>query len=161
MESRILIVKRARNGKGLFVKKNFKSKQKIFEIKGKLVHESKLMDLDKKTRYNTFRFDGKFYLTPKGEFGDYLNHSCNPNCGIKKEGKKLFAIAIKNIKSGEEIVMDYSTIIADDDYWLMRCKCGYKKCRRKIGKFSKLSKNKKENYIKKRIVPKFILNTRK
>ena len=54
-----------------------------------------------------------------------MNHSCNPNTGIK--GKVRF-YAIKNIYKDEEITFDYSTSEVDI-YWSMRCKCGANNCR--------------------------------
>jgi hypothetical protein len=58
----------------------------------------------------------------------YLNHSCNPNSGIKG---KVTMVALKNIKEGEEITIDYSTI-EGDDMWEMKCHCGEKNCRKII-----------------------------
>ena len=71
----------------------------------------------------------------------YLNHSCNPNAGIR--GKIIIKdsdrsvkgeyeiVALKNIKEGEEITIDYS-IIEGDDLWEMECTCGEKNCRKII-----------------------------
>ncbi len=57
----------------------------------------------------------------------FLNHSCNPNVGAK--GVTL--IAIRDIKEGDEIAIDYSTI-EGDPRWEMVCKCGEKNCRKII-----------------------------
>jgi len=58
----------------------------------------------------------------------YINHSCNPNAGIK--GKKI-VIAIKDIKREEEISIDYAMCYCNPLY-LMRCNCRSKNCRKKI-----------------------------
>jgi uncharacterized protein len=58
----------------------------------------------------------------------YLNHSCNPNTGIKG---KVTMVALEDIKEGEEITIDYS-IIEGDDMWEMECQCGEKNCRKII-----------------------------
>ncbi len=55
----------------------------------------------------------------------FLNHSCDPNAGVKG---KINIVAIKEIKEGEEITMDYS-IIEGDDLWEMKCGCGAANCR--------------------------------
>jgi SET domain-containing protein len=47
--------------------------------------------------------DKNKYLGPSGDFDDLVNHSCNPNSGLKIKNKKAILIAIKNIKKGEEI----------------------------------------------------------
>ena len=78
------------------------------------------------------------YLTPVGGFsGDYLgqeweeadfiNHSCNPNCGIKGH---LQIVAMRDIESGEEITFDYAMTESSD--YSMDCKCGAKNCRKTI-----------------------------
>lgn len=70
----------------------------------------------------------------------YLNHSCNPNAGVRGQitiddnqtAKGQYEIvALKNIKEGEEITIDYS-IIEGDDLWEMECRCGAKNCRKVI-----------------------------
>lgn len=57
----------------------------------------------------------------------FLNHSCSPTAGIRG----LTLISIKDIKEGEEITIDYSTI-EGDRRWEMACSCGEKNCRKII-----------------------------
>ena len=40
----------------------------------------------------------------------FINHSCNPNTGIKG---KVTVVALRDIKEGEELTIDYSTIEGD------------------------------------------------
>ncbi len=54
----------------------------------------------------------------------HLNHSCNPNVGLR--GQITFA-AMRPIKSGEELTFDYAT--GDHDDWEMECRCGALQCR--------------------------------
>lgn len=149
-------VEKTRNGYGIFAKKDFSKGEEIFEINGKLMTLYEDEIIDKKIRDNAFRFSKDKYISPQGEIGDFLNHSCNPNSGIIKTGSKLFLIAVRNIKRGEEITMDYSTIIADDDIWEMNCNCGEKECRSTIKNFGALSKKLKEKYLNLGIVPDYI-----
>ena len=55
----------------------------------------------------------------------FLNHSCNPSVGIKGS---VSIVALRNLKEGEEITIDYSTI-EGDPRWEMKCMCGEKNCR--------------------------------
>lgn len=42
------------------------------------------------------------------EFGSKINHQCNCNCCLKKDLKgRLWCCALRDIKSGEELVADY------------------------------------------------------
>lgn len=54
----------------------------------------------------------------------HLNHSCEPNVGIKGQ---LSFFAMRNIADGEELAFDYAT--GDNDDWTMDCQCGTQSCR--------------------------------
>jgi uncharacterized protein len=64
----------------------------------------------------------------------YINHSCNPNLGIK--GQVSF-VALRNIKKDEHLTIDYS-ITECDKLWNFKiqtggnCLCGEKNCRKVI-----------------------------
>lgn len=73
----------------------------------------------------------------------YLNHSCNPNTGIKG---KVTMVALKDIKEGEEITIDYS-IIEGDDMWEMECNCGEKNCRKIIRSVQFLPEEQYKKYL--------------
>jgi len=61
------------------------------------------------------------------EAGDYLNHSCEPNCGING---KLKVVAMRDIKKGEEITFDYA--MSESSEFKMKCNCKSKNCRKVI-----------------------------
>lgn len=160
--SKKLTIRRARNGKGIFAAKSFKREETIETINGKLIRHEKAMKFwneDIKKAENLFRYCGTRYLSPEGELGDYSNHSCNPNAGVIKNKGKLFWIAIDEIKRGQEVLIDYSTIIGADDAWTMRCNCGEKKCRKIVKSVDKLPRKTFNRYLELGIIPKYILST--
>ena len=65
-------------------------------------------------------------------------------------------VAIKNIQKGEEITLDYSTTMDEDD-WELDCQCPSKNCRKKIRDFKYVPKEVQRRYIILGIVPKYIL----
>ena len=73
----------------------------------------------------------------------YLNHSCDPNSGVKG---RVTMYAIKDIAEGEEITIDYSTI-EGDDYWEMNCSCGSKNCRKVIRSIKYLPEQQFKKYL--------------
>jgi SET domain-containing protein len=150
-------VRKAKNGMGVFAANSFHKDEVIFEIKGTLISCDQDENLDERTRSNTFRFDENWYLSPTGEIGDFLNHSCEPNSAMVKKGDKLYIVAAKQIENGEEITIDYSTIIASDDDWIMKCNCGSRNCRGVIGQFQNLPEEKKQEYLLLKMVPEYIL----
>jgi hypothetical protein len=64
----------------------------------------------------------------------YINHSCEPNVAIL--GRKV--IATRDIREGDELVMDYSLTDADE-HWTIACNCKHASCRRDIGSIFSMS----------------------
>lgn len=56
----------------------------------------------------------------------YINHCCEPNCESDQKGNRIFIIAIKDIKKGDELTYDYNleTDPEDDDPLTCNCKAG-------------------------------------
>lgn len=151
-----LILGVSKQGKGVFTNKSFRKGDEIIKFKGKLFTYPQLPEPYDEVEDHYVQVDKDLYLGPSGELDDFINHSCNPNSGVKIEGKRIFLIAIKNFKKGEEIVWDYSTTMDEDD-WEMDCTCQSKNCRKKIRDFKYLPKKIQQKYIKLRIVPRYIL----
>lgn len=90
----------------------------------------------------------------------FLNHSCEPNAGIKGRST-LFALT--DIQSGEEITFDYSTTewtwkhFGKYCEWEMECQCGKQKCRTKIQQFPTLASDIVAYYQKLGALPNFLL----
>jgi hypothetical protein len=70
--------------------------------------------------------DGKTVIDGHGT-AMFLNHSCEPNCETEEIDGRVWIMAIRNIKAGEELVYDYFLYDGDDDE--ARCNCGSKNCR--------------------------------
>ena len=60
--------------------------------------------------------------------GDYVNHSCEPNAGLRGQ---IFLVAMRDIIQDEEITFDYAMALSDPDFRI-KCKCGKEKCRKII-----------------------------
>jgi SET domain-containing protein len=58
----------------------------------------------------------------------YINHSCNPNCGMKGNNGKV--LSMRDIKNDEELTIDYAMFMNDDSS--MQCSCKSDKCRKII-----------------------------
>lgn len=70
--------------------------------------------------------DTFFAATEESEMdeGDYLNHSCNPNLGIKDS---LKVVAMIDIEVGEELAFDYA--MSESSEFNMECRCDQPNCR--------------------------------
>ena len=64
------------NGKGLFANKNFRKGETVLEFKGKIVGWTRATNRSVQIGYH--KWIRPFQNNP----GYYLNHSCNPTCGI-------------------------------------------------------------------------------
>ena len=153
-----LIFGHSKNGKGVFANKNFKKGEEIIEFKGKL-----FSDEDFPKNYNDVddhyvQIDKKIYIGPSGDKDDFINHSCNPNSGLKINARKVILVAIRDIKKQEEITWDYSTTM-DEDEWELDCMCGSNNCRKKIKDFKYLPTPIQQKYIGLGIVPNYILES--
>ena len=150
------MVAESRNGQGVFATKIFQRGDVVFHVEGKILRWEKLLAIGGSVGDNAFRFGAETYLSPKGHVGDFLNHSCESNSGVKKIKRKLFIVAIEDIPKGTEILIDYSTILGNDDIWTMKCSCGSKKCRKIIKNFGSLPAELQEQYRSLGIVPAYI-----
>jgi len=56
----------------------------------------------------------------------YLNHSCEPNCEAERVGKRIWIIAQRNIRAGEELTFNYGYRL--EDYREHPCRCGATGC---------------------------------
>lgn len=75
--------------------------------------------------------------------GKYINHSCEPNAGIKNN---FNLVALEDIKLHDEIRFDYSTTM-DEDSYEMDCRCNKPTCRKKVTDFKYLHIDLQKKYI--------------
>ena len=121
-----------RKGRGLYAAVDIKEGKRILDYVGKIITKkqteesakfdnakpiylfnlNKRYDLDGDVTWNTARL---------------INHSCSNNCDYNGTGLKLWVIAIRDIKKGEELTCDYG-FGYDQDYKQFPCKCGTKNC---------------------------------
>lgn len=97
------------------------------------------------------------YLGASGNPDDYVNHSCNPNCGLViNDPSQVILVAIRDIRADEELFFDYSTTMDEDDFE-MRCQCSSAGCRQLIRDFKHLPMELKRYYACLGIVPDYNL----
>jgi hypothetical protein len=157
--SNTVIIRPSRIGNGLFTARAFSAGETITQIRGRIVHYSVLWKRGGTFLDNCIRFGPETYLDPGDDPGRYVNHSCAPNAGIRKDRNRLFLFAARDIARGREITFDYSTTIGDDDIWTMRCRCGRSACRGRIKRFGALPDAMQRRYEARGLVPRYITAT--
>jgi hypothetical protein len=138
-------------GRGVFAKRPIKNGEAILKFSGPIITTADKITEEKTLHGYPLQIRNNKYIDIKSP-GVLVNHSCNPNAGIKND---KILIAIKNICIDEEIRYDYSTTMDEDD-WTMKCKCHQKNCRKIVKDFKYLPKTMREKYLKLGIVQKFI-----
>ena len=121
-----------KNGKGLYATKDIKEGTKIINYVGKIITKKKSEEnnkFDNSKPIYLFDLNSKYDLDGDVPFNTarLINHSCQNNCEYEGKGLKLWVVAIKDIKKGEEITCDYG-FSYDSDYKQFPCNCGYKNC---------------------------------
>ncbi|MDO8511237.1 MAG: SET domain-containing protein-lysine N-methyltransferase [Nanoarchaeota archaeon] len=123
-------------GKGVFSTKSFRKNQQLFSFGTKIVSW-------KKANHRSVQLGKNRWLNPsRYDLGYYVNHSCNPNARFEKPH---FIAALRPIKPGQEITLDYATLV-NIPKWDMPCFCGQNNCRKIIKSYSKLPKNIQKKY---------------
>ena len=149
--------KNCEHGRGVFSKEYIEVGDEILKFNGPLVG---INDLPKPyTAENDYylQIGENLFIGPSGEIDDYVNHSCEPNSGIKFDMDGIKLVAITSITAGHQITFDYSTTMHNFDYE-MNCACGSNKCRRRVKNFVELPREIQARYVKLGIVPGYILD---
>ncbi|HEV3094096.1 MAG TPA: SET domain-containing protein-lysine N-methyltransferase [Solirubrobacteraceae bacterium] len=81
-------------------------------------------------------------------FGPLVNHSCDPNCGIRLNDLDGYDfIAMRPIAIGEEVTWDYATRNYAITHFPSMCLCGMAACRGLVTGWKGLSEDRKTFYI--------------
>ncbi len=121
------------NGLGAFATEKI-SKGEIVFVKGGYILSRETM-LIEKIGYNYWPISDDLFLAPKKistkeerqKILLVINHSCNPNCGIRGE---ITGVAMRDIDINEELTMDYAMLDdEEDERYNLICTCGEKNCR--------------------------------
>ncbi|MGH3451524.1 MAG: SET domain-containing protein-lysine N-methyltransferase [Haloechinothrix sp.] len=76
-----------------------------------------------------------------------VNHSCNPNCGIRLNSSGAHdLIAREPIVAGQEITFDYAMRNYTVEHFAAHCQCGSRHCRDRITGWKDLPAHRKADY---------------
>jgi SET domain-containing protein len=56
----------------------------------------------------------------------WLNHSCSPNCEALLEERRIWIVALRDVRAGEELTFNYGFDL--EDYRNYPCFCGSSRC---------------------------------
>lgn len=133
-------------GRGVFAKERIKKGEFIGGLYGAFHEAEQCMDLPEEYRDHVMQCGEHIWRGNETvqEAVQYLNHSCDPNCGV--QGLFDF-VALKDIEAGQELTTDYA--MQDDSNWQVPggvCLCGAANCRGDILPYRQLAKEEKDAY---------------
>ena len=109
-------------GEGLFAALPIKKGDFILEYTGTKI-PTKVAD-EMTSRY-LFEIDEQWTIdgSPRSNTARYINHACEPNTEAEIEDDRIMIYAIRDIKKGEELTIDYDTEYFDEFIRPVGCKC--------------------------------------
>jgi uncharacterized protein len=117
-------------GMGIFARQPIPAGTTVVGFGGHVVDRAELDDLDHETRVHALQIDDDLFIAsaPPFDDADYVNHSCEPNCGIVGS---VLLVTMRDVAAGEELCFDYA-MTDTDDYDEFECWCGMPRCRRVV-----------------------------
>jgi SET domain-containing protein len=125
-------------GKGVYAAKAFK--------KGEVVLVKRIIEECEGNHEHAAQYGSDRFVV-HDEVSQCVNHSCEPNCGVRVDDSgSRNLVAMRNIAEGEEINFDYAMENYTIDHFPSQCMCGSPHCRGRITGWKDLPKEKKEEY---------------
>lgn len=117
-----------KGGSGVFARQPIPAGEHLVTWGGEIIDWAALQRLphDVQSRKTVQIEENQFLLTVGDpDPGDYVNHSCNPNAGLKDCN---VLVAMRDIAVGEEVCIDYA-MCDGTPYDEFECACGAPNCR--------------------------------
>jgi len=113
-------------GMGLFARRLIREGETIVAFGGTVIDRAGLVGLPPGATRYTLQIDEElFIISDRPGPADFVNHSCQPNAGLKGQ---VVLVAMRNILRDEEITYDYAMSDASE-YDEFPCACGSVRCR--------------------------------
>lgn len=109
IEKYILVKNSVIHGNGLFTSIDIKAGTVVMKISGEEISGDEC-ERREETESNVYIFwngDDSYIDTSESEKVKYINHNCDYNCDVIEIDDELALLAAKDIKSGDELTIDY------------------------------------------------------
>lgn len=133
-------------GKAVYAAQGFAAGDTVIRFTGRRISAARVPDLMRGSDDRYLQITADSYMGPSGRIDDLINHSCDPNTGLRFDDDGVILIATRDIAPGEEIAWDYSTTLSHPA-WAMPCECGAAACRGTIGGFETLPRERREWFL--------------
>ncbi len=116
------------HGTGAFAQANFPAGTRVIEYVGQKITKAESLRRCEQNNQYIFTLDEEFDLDGNVPWNParFINHSCAPNCEAELDGERIWILALRDIKAGEELTFNYGYDL--EDYREHPCHCGVPGC---------------------------------
>ena len=116
------------HGTGGFAARDIPSGTRVIEYVGEKITKAESLRRCEANNEFIFCLDDTFDLDGSVDWNParFLNHSCEPNCETVIEDGRVWIVANRDIKAGEELTFNYCYDL--EDYREYPCLCGAPQC---------------------------------
>jgi len=116
------------HGRGGFAARSMPRDARVVEYAGERISKAESLRRCEAQNWFIFGLDEEFDLDGNVEWNParFLNHSCAPNCEAVCEEGRVWIVALRDIRPGEEITFNYGYDLTD--YREHPCRCGAPGC---------------------------------
>ena len=116
------------HGTGGFARVDIPAGTRVIEYVGEIISKQESLERCERSNEYIFAIDEERDLDGNVEWNParFLNHSCEPNCEARLIDGRIWLVAIRDLRAGEELTFNYSYDLTD--YREHPCHCGANKC---------------------------------
>ncbi len=125
---RVLLKESAIHGIGGFARADIAKGARVIEYVGKIIDKRESMRRCEENNGFIFTLTDKQDLDGNVEWNParFINHSCAPNCDAEMDAGRIWIVARRDIRAGEELTFNYGYDL--EDYREYQCRCGSPDC---------------------------------
>jgi uncharacterized protein len=116
------------HGMGVFARADIPADTRVVEYLGERVTKDESLKRRQDGNFFVFIVTDEFDIDGAVDWNParFINHSCAPNCEARMEEERIWIIALRDIKAGEELSFNYGYDL--QDYEEHPCACGAPNC---------------------------------
>lgn len=116
------------HGQGVFARCDIPAEARVLEYIGERLTKAESLRRRKLGNFFVFIVTDQFDIDGAVDWNParFINHSCAPNCDARMEDERIWIIARRNLRAGEELSFNYGYNL--DDYEEHVCRCGASDC---------------------------------
>jgi SET domain-containing protein len=116
------------HGSGVFARRDIPADTRVLEYIGERLTKAESLRRRKLGNFFVFIVTDQFDIDGAVDWNParFINHSCAPNCDARMEDERIWIIARRDLRAGEELSFNYGYDL--QDYEDHVCCCGAKEC---------------------------------